>query len=80
MVDRTFLEKYITVKAGVQGGKPCIRGTRTPVHIVLEALAMGMTSEEIKGEYAPLSEEAIRACILYASLLANEEEYTPLSA
>ncbi len=69
----------ITVDPNVQHGGPCIKGTRTPAYVVLEALALGQTHEEIKAEYPPLTAEDIKACILYAALLAKEEE-APLSS
>ena len=80
MVDRKFLEEHINVNPQVQQGKPCVRGTRTPVYVILEALAMGLSADQIKREYAPLTDADIRACMLYASLLATEEELYPLSA
>ena len=80
MVDRKFLDKHIIVNPAIQQGKPCLRATRTPVYVILEALAMGMKTEEVKKEYAPLTDDGIRACMLYASLLASEEETNLLSA
>ena len=76
-MDKKLLEKHIEANPAVQHGKPCIKGTRTPVYVILEALATGMDFEEIKREYPPLTDEDIRACVLYASLLANEEELVP---
>ncbi len=72
------LLKRITVNQKIQRGEPCIKGTRTPVYVVLEALSSGLTSGEIKSEYPPLTDEDIRACLLFAALLAKEEEI-PLS-
>ncbi|MGQ4892968.1 MAG: DUF433 domain-containing protein [Candidatus Njordarchaeia archaeon] len=48
------------------GGKPVIRGTRIPVTLILELLAAGMSVNEIMKEYPNLSEEDIKAAILYA--------------
>ena len=36
----------ITVDPVIQHGKPCIKGTRTPVYIIIEALALGMKPED----------------------------------
>ena len=41
------IHPYITRKKGVQGGKPIISGTRTPVHSVVFYHKMGDTPEEI---------------------------------
>lgn len=54
-------------------GKPCIKGTRIPVHLVLDLLAAGESYEGIMKAYPNISEEDIRACIGYAALLAEEE-------
>jgi uncharacterized protein (DUF433 family) len=68
---------HIIVDPNVQHGKPCIKGTRTPIHVVIEALAMGMDPSEIQREYGPLQDDDIRACLLYASMLADEQEIIP---
>ncbi|MFZ2937924.1 MAG: DUF433 domain-containing protein [Candidatus Omnitrophota bacterium] len=72
METNNLLER-ITVNPNIQHGKPCIKGTRTPVYIILEGLALDMTAQELKNEYL-ISDEDIKACISFAALLANEEE------
>jgi len=54
-------------------GKPCIKGTRIPVHIILDLLAAGETFEGVIKAYPNISDEQIRACLEYASVLADEE-------
>ena len=66
--------KYISVDPNIQHGKPCLKNTRTPVYVILEALATGMDSNQILKEFAPVTPEAIQACIYYAALLTNEQE------
>lgn len=44
----------ITSKAGVLGGKPCIRGTRISVQLVMEMIAAGATREQIVEQYPQL--------------------------
>ena len=68
------LLERISVDPNIQHGRPCVQKTRTPVHIILEAIAIGMDFEEVKAEYPPLTDKDIRACILFAALLAKEEE------
>ena len=59
-------------------GKPCIRGTRIMVAVVLDNLAEGMTPEEIVALYPPLTLDDVRAAMGYAATLAREEELLPL--
>ncbi len=54
-------------------GKPCIKGTRIPVHIILDLLASGESFEGIKRAYPNITDEDIRACLSYAAMLADEE-------
>ena len=54
-------------------GKPCIKGTRIPVHIILDLMAAGEDFEGIKRAYPNITDEDIRACLQYASILADEE-------
>lgn len=53
-------------------GKPCIRGTRIMVSVILDNLAEGLTAEEIVRDYPPLTPEDIRAALAYAAVLAGE--------
>ncbi|HTG62814.1 MAG TPA: DUF433 domain-containing protein [Terriglobia bacterium] len=53
-------------------GKPCIRGHRIWVSLVLDLLASGVTAQEILREYPGLEEEDIRACIAYGAEMARE--------
>lgn len=54
-------------------GKPCIKGTRIPVHIILDLLAVGESFEGIKKAYPNITDEDIKACLNYAAILADEE-------
>ena len=62
----------ITVNPKVCTGKPCIRGTRIYISIILDALAEGLTSEEIIDHYPSLTADDIRAAVAYAAELARE--------
>jgi uncharacterized protein (DUF433 family) len=68
----TSIERIIC-DAKICSGKPCIKGTRIPVHIILDLLAAGESFEGIKKAYPNITDEDIRACLLYASILADEE-------
>jgi len=63
----------ITSDPAICSGKPCIKGTRIPVHIILGLLAAGESFEDIKKAYPNITDEDIRACLNYASILADEE-------
>jgi uncharacterized protein (DUF433 family) len=62
----------IVVDPGVCGGKPCIRGTRIYIAIVLDGLAEGLTPEQIIDHYPQLTPDDIRAALAYAAELSRE--------
>lgn len=67
-----LLLQRITVDPNVCFGKPCIRGTRIWVSLILDFLANGMSIEEILVEYPHLTEEDVRATIAYGAEMARE--------
>ncbi len=72
-IEMNTINKNIVCDPMICSGKPCIKGTRIPVHIVLDLLAAGESFEDIKEAYPNISDEDIRACLSYASVLADEE-------
>ena len=56
----------------VCGGKPCIKGTRIWVSLLLDFLANGDTEEELLKAYPQLTHEDILACIAYGAEAARE--------
>ncbi len=66
------LLQRISVDPAVCGGKPCIRGHRIWVSLILDLLASGLTTEDILEEYPQLTAEDIHACIAYASEMTRE--------
>ena len=68
----------INIDPAVCHGKPCIRGTRIMVSVILDNLADDMSADEIAREYPPLKAEDIRAAMAYAADLAREQELVPL--
>lgn len=69
----------ITVDQAVCHGRACIRGTRIMVSVVLDNLAMGVSTEELLTSYPSLAPEDVRAAIAYAAELSRER-VVPLSA
>jgi uncharacterized protein (DUF433 family) len=68
--------EHITVDPNVCHGKPCVKGTRVMVSVILDNLAVGQTPEEIMKSYPSVSREAIQAAIAYAADLARERIVT----
>lgn len=68
---REDLVARITIDPNVCHGKPCIRGHRIWVSLILDFLAGGMTPEEILDDYPGLEEADIRACIAYGAEMAR---------
>ena len=68
----------ISINPSVCHGKPCIRGTRIMVSVILDYLKSGESYEDILRQYATLTKEDIQAAIAYAAWLAHEEEVQPL--
>jgi len=66
------LLQRISVDPHVCFGKPCIRGTRIWVSLVLDFLASGATVEEVLAEYPQLTEEDIRAALAYGAEMSRE--------
>jgi len=66
------LLQRISIDPNVCFGKPCIRGTRIWVSLILDFLANGMGIEEILAEYPQLKEEDVRASIAYGAEMARE--------
>lgn len=57
----------ITVEQHVAHGRPCIKGTRIPVSVVLDCIAAGMSDAEIIAEYPALNTDAIRPAASYGA-------------
>ena len=57
----------------VLGGKPCIKGSRISVEMVLEWLASGATAEQIVQAYPHLSSVDIEQAVRYAARFLENE-------
>jgi uncharacterized protein (DUF433 family) len=66
-----FLHR-ISINPHVCFGKPCIRGTRIWVSLILDFLANGMSENDILEEYPQLTHEDILAAIAYGAEAARE--------
>ena len=70
----------ITTDPNICHGKPCIRGLRYPVEMILELLSSGMTIEEILADYEDLEREDILAALSFATRLSQIKRLEPVSA
>lgn len=60
-------QPLIVIDPARRSGKPCIRDTRITVYDVLEYLASGMTETQIIADFPELTQEDIRACLVFAA-------------
>ncbi len=66
------LLQRISVDHNICFGKPCIRGIRIWVSLILDFLASGMSIEEVLAEYSHLTKDDIRAAIAYGKEMSCE--------
>jgi uncharacterized protein (DUF433 family) len=75
LINSLRLMKYPLIVSNIEilGSKPCIKGTRISVQMILEWLASGASIHDIHNKYSHLAIEAIQQAISYASdALGNE--------
>lgn len=60
-------QQHISIDPEIRFGRPCITGTRISVADVLGWLALAMSYADIIDDFPELTEEHIRACLLYAA-------------
>jgi uncharacterized protein (DUF433 family) len=75
-ITMNLLLERISIDPEVCGGKPCIRGTRIWVSLVLDFLAGGMAETELLAEYPQLIHEDVLAAIAYGAEAARERVVT----
>ncbi|MGB3419226.1 MAG: DUF433 domain-containing protein [Dolichospermum sp.] len=66
-----LLLNRITINHDICHGKPCIRGLRYPVEMILELLSSGMNIEDILEDYDDLEYEDILAVLSFATRLTQ---------
>jgi uncharacterized protein (DUF433 family) len=64
----------ITMDPEVMGGKPCIRGMRVTVGMIVEAMAAGRTIEQLLADFPYVEEPDIREALAFAARLAQGHE------
>ncbi len=66
------LLERIKVDPEICGGKPCIKGTRIWVSLILDVLADGTSESELLAEYPQLTHQDVLAAIAYGAEAARE--------
>lgn len=66
------LLQRISADPSVCFGKPCVKGTRIWVSLILDLLAGGMSVEEVLAEYPQLQEADVRASMAYGAEMSRE--------
>ena len=64
----------ITQNPAVMGGKPCIRGMRVTVGMIVGQIGAGISIEELLSEYPYLESEDIMQALRYAAALTQWRE------
>jgi uncharacterized protein (DUF433 family) len=73
MTSEPALERWIETRPGVLGGKPCIRGTRISVELVLELFASGASRDDVLKAYPQIAPEGLAAALQYAARAMRNE-------
>lgn len=68
----TKLLERISINPAVCGGKPCIKGTRIWVSLVLDLLAGGMPEIDLLADYPALTHDDVLAAIAYGAEAARD--------
>lgn len=59
--------EHISSDPEIMFGKMVIKGTRIPIELILEKLAAGYSSENVKEAYPNITSADIQACLLFAA-------------
>ena len=74
------MTERITTDAAICHGKPCIRGLRYPVDMILEWLSCGMSVDEILADYEDLERADILAVFDYVARLSRVKRVQTMPA
>jgi len=64
----------ISANPDIMLGKPCIKGTRITIELIIKKLSEGSTIEDLLKGYPHLTEEDIRAALGYSADVISREE------
>lgn len=66
----------VTQDPDIMGGKPCVRGMRVTVGMIVGQIGAGRSIDEVLADYPYLEREDILQALRYAAWLAEEREVT----
>ena len=69
----------ISIDPAIHHGDPCIKGTRTPVSVIVGSIAAGDTFDELLASFPQLTRDDIQAALQFAAEAVNRFDYVPLS-
>jgi uncharacterized protein (DUF433 family) len=64
----------ITQNPEIMGGKPCVRGMRVTVGMIVGQIGAGLTIDQLLADYPYLEREDILEALRYAAWRAQERE------
>jgi len=71
-MEHAVLLERISIDPNICFGKPCIKGTRVWVSLVLDLLASGQSIDAVLESYPQLKREDVLACIAYGAEMSRE--------
>jgi len=71
---------HISSDPAIMVGKPCIKGTRIPVDLILEELAHGREAGDLLEAYPKIKEADIKACLQFAAEYLRDITVYPLAS
>ena len=77
VVMNTLLSR-ITIDPEICHGKPCVRGLRYPVEMLLDLLSAGMSTDEILIDFSDLERDDLLAALAFAARLARTRRLEPV--
>ncbi len=81
-VDWAVMDKLlarITIDPEICHGKPCVRGLRYPVEMLLDLLSAGMSTDDILNDFSDLERDDLLAALAFAARLARTRRLEPVS-
>jgi len=74
-MQNTKIFDRISSDSDICHGKPCIKGTRIPVYLIISLLADGEETESVIQNYPSLTHDDIKIAMKYAAKLCEYEAY-----